>query len=135
MTRFFLLTLCVLLMTGNAWAEWTQSGENEGGILTHYVDRGTIRRAGHLTKMWVLQNFAALQAASANGKSFRSSKSQMEFDCREEKHRTLALYWYSGLMGKGDIVAADTDAGKWARNIPDSVQTTWWAIACKSKKK
>lgn len=135
MTRLILMTLCVVLITHDAWAEWTKSGENEDGILTHYVDRGTIRRAGHVTKMWVLQNFAAAQASGTKGKSFRSSKSQMEFDCREEKHRTLAAYWYAGLMGKGGIVASDTNPGKWALNIPDSVPEVWWKIACKNKKK
>lgn len=133
MTRFILLTLCVLLMTSDAWAKWTQSGENEGGILTHYVDRGTIRRTGHLTKMWALQNFAAAQASANNGKPFRSKKVRFEFDCRDEKHRFLASFWYAGLMGRGDIVDSGTTPGTWAPIIPDSVQETWWRIACKKK--
>ncbi|GBL40120.1 hypothetical protein EMGBD2_13780 [Nitrospirota bacterium] len=133
MTRFILLTLCVLLMTSDACAKWTQSGENEGGILTHYVDRGTIRRTGHLTKMWALQNFAAAQASANNGKPFRSKKVRFEFDCRDEKHRLLASFWYAGLMGRGDIVDSGTTPGTWAPIIPDSVQETWWGIACKKK--
>ncbi len=133
MTRFILLTLCVLLMTSDACAKWTQSGENEGGILTHYVDRGTIRRTGHLTKMWALQNFAAAQASANNGKPFRSKKVRFEFDCRDEKHRLLASFWYAGLMGRGDIVDSGTTPGTWAPIIPDSVQETWWRIACKKK--
>lgn len=134
MIRFMVLVLTLLFTATDAMAEWTRSGKSEtkDAIYTHYVDRGTIRHSGHLATMWVLKDFATTQIE--RGRSYRSVKSQAEFDCLEEKFRILAFHRYSRPMSDGDLVYSYTDSLKWVSNIPaDSSAEIWRKIACGKK--
>ena len=125
-----LLGLMVLMTAGTASAEWTQSGGNDQFI--HYVDRATIRRNGNLVKMWDLADFKTVQKSAA-GESYLSNKIQTEYDCKEEKSRSLAFTWFSGKMGSGKVVYSDSFPGKWSPISPGSVGEALWKIACGKK--
>ena len=125
-----LLGLMLAMTAGAASAEWTRAGDSESHIL--YVDIATIRRNGNLVKMWDLADFMTVKKA-ADGQSFLSSKAQQEYDCKEEKSRTLAFTWLSGQMGNGKVVYANSDPRKWSPIQPGSVRETQWKIACGKK--
>ena len=126
-----LMGLMLLVTAGAASAEWTIAGDTE--VFIQYVDRATIRRNGNLVKMWGLSDFKTVQKSAA-GKSYLSNKQQWEFDCKEEKRRTLAFTLFSGKMGNGNVVYSDDDVGgKWIPIQPESIDEIRWEIACGKK--
>jgi hypothetical protein len=92
-------------------------GDRDSGK-TVYVDPDTIRRKGDLVKMWSLLDFKTIQTVASD--SFWSSKTQMEFDCAEERMRQLAYTWFSGNMGSGNTVHSSANELKWESVTPDS---------------
>lgn len=126
MTRLLVITLFLLLSSVPAYAEWVLIGTANG--LTTYFDPATIRRKGDLVKMWELWDFKIKE--TKGGKSFLSAKYQLEFDCAEERTRELAHLWFSGNMGKGNVVTSESNEGKWTPVSPDSVGETHWKVAC-----
>ena len=127
-----LLMGLMLLMTATAAsAEWTQSGHNDTSI--QYVDKATIRRKGNLVKMWGMVDFKTMQKSAA-GHSYLSFKTQLEYDCKEEKSRLLALTLFDGKMGNGKVVSSNGNVrGEWEPIEPGSVGEARWKIACGKK--
>ena len=130
MTKRLLMGLILVMTATAAMAEWTRVDSSDEFIL--YVDRATIIRNGHLVKMWGLYDLKTVQTGAA-GDSYLSDKAQSEYDCKEEKVRTLALIFFSGQMGNGKVVYSDSDTMKWIPVPPGSFGATLWKIACGKK--
>jgi hypothetical protein len=129
MTRLILITLLVLLCSGPVSAEWVELGSSQGrGGYTLYADPDTIRRKGELVKMWGMSDFKTTQQTA--GFSYLAMKQQWEFDCAEERHRTLAMIEFSGNMESGNVVYSDSVEGKWIPISPRSVGLSLWKVAC-----
>ena len=132
-----LLGLMLLATATAASAEWTRVDSNDE--LIAYVDRATIRRNGNLVKMWDLKDNKTVEKSAAAGGGFSfsslppSEKAQQEYDCKEEKSRTLAFTWFGGQMGSGKVVFTDSDPGKWRPIEPGTIGATVWKIACGKK--
>ena len=127
MMKRLLLGLMLLVTAGAASAEWTVAGGNDQFV--QYVDRATIRRNGNLVKMWVLSDLKTVQTDA--GDSYLSSKAQQEYDCKEEKSRTLAYASYDKTMGDGKVVTSNSNVrAEWEPNYPGSLGETQWKIAC-----
>ena len=114
-----------------ASAEWTAAGGT--GELIQYVDRATIRKSGNLVKMWDSKDYLTVQKSAA-GESYLSRKAQEEYDCKEEKSRTLAYASYDKTMGDGKVVTSNSNVrAEWEPNYPGSLGETQWKIACGKK--
>ena len=132
-----LLVGLMLLMTATAAsAEWTAVDESDRHI--QYVDRATIQRNGNLVKMWDLKDFKTVKTDA--GYSNLSSKTQNEYDCKEEKKRILARTWFDGKMGSGKVVldwrlnyTNGNVRGEWTPISPGSSAEALWKIACGKK--
>ena len=129
MKRLLMGTM-LLATAGAASADWTVAGDNDQFSL--YVDRATIRRNGNLVKMWDLVDFKTVQTGPG-GESYLSSKTQEQYDCKEERSRQIAFTWFDGKMGSGKVVVSDSDPGKWKPIAPESVAAALWKIACGKK--
>ena len=125
-----LLGLMLLVTATAASAEWTRVDNHNEFI--QYVDKGTIRRNGHLIKMWDLTDYKTVQKM-ADGKSYLSDKGQQEYDCKEEKMRQLALTSFAGKMGQGKAVYSDSDPYKWIPIGPGSIGEILWKAACEKQ--
>jgi Surface-adhesin protein E len=128
MSRIFLMLLLVIV-SGNALAEWINVGGNE--YSTIFADPASILRVGNIVKMPSLFDTDIAQVAGSI--SFMSSKTLDEYDCEGKRSRTLAFYWYSGNMGQGNMLYSNTDPGKWNPVMPESVSETLWKFACGKK--
>ncbi len=124
---WFLITLLVL-SSGPAYAEWELLYRHDDRGETMYVDTDTIRRKGDVVKWWELYDHKTVQTDA--GHSYLSSKVQREYDCAEERNRTLAYTWFSGHMGSGTVVYNSSNKGKWAPVAPGSVGQALWKAAC-----
>lgn len=125
--RNAVLPVLLTVMSSNVAAVWVEVGGNE--VTVAYADSGTIRRAGDMVKMWHLLDYA--NARSIEGiKPYLSIKMQDEYDCAQERTRTLYMSLHSGNMGAGEVLGTVTDRGDWRPVPPDTLVETLRAFAC-----
>ena len=129
MMKRLLLALLLLLASGAASAEWTAIDSADHLII--YVDRATIRRNGNLVKMWSMADYKKAQVI--DGQYGLSSRSQSEYDCKEEMHRNLALAFFSGQMGSGTVNSTGDGTLRWRPVAPGSIAEALWEVACGKK--
>src|ERR1700694_761304 len=103
-----ILLLLLAFVSHGAAAEWVQVGANETN--TSYADPATIGKEGAIVKMWDLRDFKTVQARPY-GMPYLSQKMRREYDCTEQRARTIELLHYSENMGQGDITHSDSEPG------------------------
>ncbi len=96
------LTILLTLATAPAWAEWTKVGETAGSV--HYLDAATISKDGNLRRVWEIQD---LKAHLPTGEVSRRAMS--EYDCTEQRFRTLSVTDFMGPMATGEILLTGRD--------------------------
>lgn len=127
----FLLTLCLFSMTSHA--EWKFNNFNEKYV--SYFDTSRIRTEGQYKTMWYVLDYLSPQTEST-GKQYNSSVAKTLIDCKASKNQTVALYFYSEAMGKGDIVFSanfQTQESDWRYPPPNSIADDYINIACGKK--
>jgi hypothetical protein len=122
-----LITL-LLLSSGPAYAEWVSIDANNQRGRTVYTDPDTIRLKGDVVTMWSLNDYKTTQTMGST--SYLSSKVQTEYDCAEERIRTLASTFFSGNMGSGEVVFSISKEGEWQLLEPGSLGQSEWEVAC-----
>lgn len=122
--RRAILMMLLAVMSSSAMAEWVKVGGGDGDFV--YADPTTIRKNGDNVKMWSLSDYKTPQGR----KSYMSSKTQDEYDCKEEQSRDLAFSMFSGNMGEGETVFTGPGALRWVPVAPGSVAKVLWNFAC-----
>ena len=123
MKQLFLIALLVL-SSGPAYAEWVLlSSHAEVDV---YVDPDTVRRKGDRVKMWELNDYK-----TSVRNSVLSSREQSEYDCTEERTRTLAITTFSGNMLGGKLLYSGSEGSNWHPVAPRTVGQALWKFACK----
>lgn len=126
----FGMLFTLLVSSGPAYADWMSLGASDSGT-TVYADLATLRREGNLVKMLVLFDFKTTQTKA--DVSFLSAKAQMEYDCAEQRYEGLAVTYFSGNMGNGQLLDRSSGKGKRLRVSPDSLDQALWKLACDKK--
>jgi hypothetical protein len=124
--RMIMLTL-LTLSSGNAPAAWVEVGGNEH--TSTYADAETIRKSGNAVRMWHLVDHTKARAI-AGIKPYLSIKMLDEYDCAQERTRTLSLSLHSGNMGEGELLGTVNTPGDWRPVPPDTLVETLSAFAC-----
>ena len=115
--------LLLMVASNSSMAEWIKVGTTDNDDTIAYFNPSTVRLKGNKAKMWTLMDFKNPRKTGVAGEDeYLSSRQLMEFDCKEEKTRTLAFVGNSENMGHGDTifsdhVSSDTD---WRYIPPDS---------------
>ena len=126
----FGMLFTLLVSSGPAYADWMSLGTSDSGTSV-YADLATLRREGDLVKMLVLFDFKTTQTKA--DVSFLSAKAQMEYDCAEQRYEGLAVTYFSGNMGNGQLLYRSSGKGKRLRVSPDSLDQALWKLACDKK--
>lgn len=124
-------TICAMLLlafASSSAAAWVEAGSSETGAI-YYADPGTVRRAGNRVRMWNLVDYKTARISS-NGTRYRSMKAHVEYDCKDERLRTIYYSDHSGNMAGGKSVYSDDDPTKWSPVPRATVQEDLWEIAC-----
>ena len=124
-----LLGLMLLVTATAARAEWVLV--DDGDQIITYVDRSTIRRSGNLVKMWHMMDFKTVQTVEPY--NFYSGTYQVEYECKEETSKNLALNVYSGKVGTGKSLYTYAKPGDAIPISPRSIAEALWKIACGKK--
>jgi len=129
--RKSLVVALLLVASSSESAEWVKVGSS--AIFTAYADIAAIRRQGELVKMWHVYDFKTSQRTDA-GKAFMSIMAQEEYDCKEERWRTLHESYHSGNMRSGETIdTVSSGLGRWEPIPPDSVGKALWILACSKR--
>lgn len=107
-------------------AEWVRVEGNE--FLTAYAAPATIRRTGDRVQMQALVNFKTVNASG--GHPHLSTKTQHEYDCKENQWRLIYFSYHSGNMGGGELVYSDDELGQWEPVKIGSGTQIRWKLAC-----
>ena len=131
--RRIVLVLLVLSCSGGlAKAEWlkimTVSNSDGftvyGDFTTHRIDK----KSG-LVKMWILYDSFTVTKLSERS-SFLSFRSHVQYDCNEERVRSLEASYFEGHMADGKVVFSSSSEGQWYPVAPGSIGETLWELAC-----
>lgn len=118
------LLLALLLVTSSAWAGWVQVTQTDSSDF--YIDPETIRRDGNLVRVWQI---AELKQRDKDGELSR--RSRMEYDCKQERRRSLSLSTHSEPMAGGKTLESFTPDGSWREIPPDSAGSDILKIVCR----
>jgi len=124
MKKLLLILLATLVLTGSAWAEWVKVAEND--IADYYIDPASIRKDGNLRKVWQIQNLK--QQDKEGGELSRRSRD--EFDCKQERYRTLSVSEHSGPMASSTTLSSSEGPFRWREIPPGAIGETVLKIVC-----
>lgn len=128
--RKTILIVLMVVVSGPAAAKWIEFGRSTKAV--SYFNPAAIRRSGHTVKMWVLSDYATTQR-TASGTMYSSVKAQYEYDCKDQRFRSLFASFYLGKMGVGENVLSLGNTTEWEPLVPDSVSALAWESACAKK--
>jgi len=94
-----------------------------------YADPATILKSGNMVTMWELMDSKTAEKAPDN-KVIHSLVAQTEYDCKEERMRTLYAVYGSENMGSGKKTVFIDGPGKWRPIEPGTVGVTLWKFVC-----
>ena len=121
MKKLFLV--CLMMLAGSSWAEWVMYAKTEEA--TFYFDPATIRKDGHIRRVWELSD---LRKRERNGDM--SVRMRKEYDCKQERRRFLGISGHSEPMAGGTVGGVDGEDNKWTAIAPSTVNEVIFNIVC-----
>ena len=124
--------LLLVIFSAGAMAEWTNVAGSP--VREEYFDAATRtwNWTGNKVKVWQMTDYKTVQ--DWKGQQFWSSKSLMEFDCKDKEFRVSSPIAYSGHMGEGSVLPFGSIPGpKWSPASPGSIIEFLLNIACAKK--
>ena len=123
-----LLALIVLQVAHatSAFSGWEFVDGNERAKV--YVDPETVIRSGEWVSVWVMDD---LRIAQTRGlRKYLSSRAQEEHDCLKGRFRLLALEYFSGNMGSGEVLDKTSGESDWAPIPRGTLAQSVWKFVC-----
>lgn len=120
------IILCFILslVAAPAWAEWVKVSASDTS--SFYIDPASIRKAGNLRKVWQIADLE--QRDTVDGEMSRRTRA--EYDCKEERFRSLAFSYHSEPMAGGETLRSKDGVGTWSAIPPGSVAANILKIVC-----
>lgn len=129
-------TLALSLLAVTQWmgeapvsAEWLLVDGN--GKANVYVEAETINRHGEWVRVWVMDDLKIPQARGL--RKYLSSRAEEEHDCIKERFRLLALEYFSGNMGSGDVLYRTSGESNWTAVPRGTLAQSVWRFVCGKK--
>ena len=97
---------------------WTAVGLFDIG--TFYVDLDSVTHVGDHRKVWTSLDYRNPQTNQHSKKPYKSTRMQMEFDCKEQKVRTLSLSYHTGVRLSGETLSTEGVIGPFEPVPPDT---------------
>lgn len=118
--KYYLIALCILIASP-AWADWLEVAFSDGGAITH-IDPTTIRKEGNFIKVWTMDNLPSARTMGGINNVW-SMRSRMEYDCKQERVRSLSISAHSERYARGEILGQENSPTQWMDIPPNSVGT------------
>ena len=81
--------ILLLLVSTTVFGEWTKTGIGDDSSI--YVDMSTIKRSGDVVRVTYLQNFSLGTTTEDKTKTFKSTKTIEDFDCKKKQSKTISF--------------------------------------------
>ena len=81
---------------------------------------GPITHAGENHKAWTMLDYREPKVHAPTGKNFKSTRMQMEFNCKEQTVRTLSLSYHTGVRLSGDTLSTEGVIGPFEPVPPET---------------
>lgn len=91
-----------------------------------YVDLATVVSQSREPRLEYLLNFNTPQTT----KGARSAIDTSEYDCLNQRRRTISMKNFSEPMAQGRVLFNSNKPTKWSQVSPDSMEYTLWKFAC-----
>jgi hypothetical protein len=114
-------------LANSAAAEWI--AVQEADEFTAYAERSTLLVLGTTVTMWDLIDLKQAQS-SPLGNRYASSLAKSEFDCANDRFRTLYLSLHAEQMAEGAVVEAVWDPARWLPVAPGTLLKVLQQVAC-----
>lgn len=114
----------LLVVCCSASAEWVLVSMSDEA--SHYLDPGTLRGKGRIRKIWNLIN---LSNRDTQDGAFSIMVFE-EYDCEEEKSRTLHINNYSEVWANGKTLSTHPGDGRWKPIAPQTVAASIHNFVC-----
>jgi hypothetical protein len=125
-----LLALSLFLATEPVYGDWELIGVSDTYKANVYVDYATARRNGNVLTMWELFDYETTHTL-AGRKIYVSHTTEREYDCSAELTRVLAVKWFSGHTGTGEMVDSFNIVSNWTVVERGSIAEALWIAACR----
>ena len=123
-----LLALTLLLSSGIGMAWWTPVDKAVDGSI-YYADFDTIQKSDDKARISTLWDYRKVHIAGNH--KYSSSKSEMEYNCKEAQSREISAIWYSENMAEGDAVFFVAGPTPWHPVTPGSTDEILLQTACR----
>ena len=90
-----LILLFLILISFNAYSEWTKTVENVDGDF-YFIELDTIKKNNGYVYWWVLSDYIKPGAGSN-----KSEKTFYHGDCNKKRYKRFFVIWYKKSMGNG----------------------------------
>jgi hypothetical protein len=124
------LTFLLLMAAAPAWADWVKvdSGKKGGFFsssddIVYYIDPSTITREGNIRRVWEIHD---LNEKGSQGE--RSVLASVEYDCADNRMRTLKATGRSLKMARGEIIPLRQVLDEWATLRPGKDDEMYFRI-------
>ncbi|NJD26638.1 MAG: hypothetical protein FIB06_14680 [Betaproteobacteria bacterium] len=119
-----ILTLLLVAMSTAATADLVIVGETADAVF--YIDPTTIHKNGNFPRMWRLEN-----QKQRNEDGRMSLLILSEYDCKEERSRTVSFSEYSESMASGRMLGSmSTPSSVWVNIAPGTANAALLRAAC-----
>jgi hypothetical protein len=114
----------LLMMTCSvSWGGWVMHAETD--TTTHYYDPATLKKDGHIRKVWVLQD---LKKRHKDGEMSRRARG--EYDCKQERVRYLTMTEHSEPMAGGEVLLNAGEDRVWREIPPNTPSADIFNLVC-----
>ena len=103
-SRHFVSLSLLLLCTVAQAANWSSAGLHDLGV--YYYDNASIEHQGDRRRAWTMLDYREAQK-NKQGQSFKSTRAQMEFDCKDKRVRALTVSFHSGTRLTGEVLVSE----------------------------
>ena len=127
--KLITIFLSLLLITTNAYAEWTlYSLDSKGNV--RFYDKSSVKRNGDKVRVWMYLNVPPddKESKSVNMASLRSLE---EIDCVNETTKTLSFQTFTKQNLEGDSRDMTNPNPTIDYIVPESVSVTLMKLVCK----
>jgi hypothetical protein len=112
--------------------DWMKTKTYSAGKIevTVFLDYGSLRQTENGRSVWILWNFKGAFQVPENGRSYKSQRLFIEYDCAGKRERTLGSVAYSEKMGGGAPVWLSSDPAEWQSTLNEGLGADTMQNAC-----
>lgn len=117
------LSFLISMLAAPAWAEWVLMEDN--GDMVVYIDPATTQKNDHFRQVIVVQD---LKQKGDDGEMSR--RILMEYDCKEQRSRSLTTASHSEPMAGGKALRANDYYGRWIDVVTGTDSAVKYQYVC-----